>query len=102
MREYYNKIFKQYFYEQLIAARSKRNLTQAKMAEQLVMDERSYVNLDHGKSGCSALTLALFLIYFCDSPTEYLKELREAFEKDENYMPSQRFPYNPSVAASYR
>lgn len=56
------------------------------MAEQLIMDERSFINLDHGKSGCSALTLALYLIYYCEEPKEYLDELRQALEDADNHV----------------
>lgn len=56
--------------------------TQSQMASLLIMDERSYVDLDHGKSCCSALTLALFLIYCCNDPVSFLNGLREAFEKE--------------------
>lgn len=51
------------------------------MAAVLVMDDRSYVELDHGKSCCSALTLALYLIYCCENPTAFLTGLREVLEE---------------------
>ena len=56
------------------------------MANQLIMDDRSYINLDHGKSGCSALTLALYLIYCSDDPVKFLDELKAALENDENHV----------------
>ena len=82
MRKQYTGILKQFFYEQLIHTREERRLTQAQMAKLLEMDERSYVNLDHGKSGCSSLTLARFLIYCCDDPKTFLEQLRFAFEQE--------------------
>ena len=51
------------------------------MAHRLAMGSRSYVDLDHGKSGCSGLTLARFLIYVCKDPLSFLEELRHAFDK---------------------
>lgn len=48
------------------------------------MDPRSYVDLDHGKSGCSGFTLALFLIYVCDDPMSFLQDLRRALEGDDH------------------
>jgi len=54
--------------------------TQSKMAERLAMDERSYIDLDHEKTCCSAITLALFLVYICADVDAFLKELRCAFE----------------------
>ena len=46
------------------------------------MDDRSYIDLEHGKSCCSAVTLALFLIYVCDDIISFLADLRIAFESE--------------------
>ena len=51
-----------------------------KMAERLCMDERSYIDLEHGKNGCSVVTLALYLIYECPDVDDFLQKLREIFE----------------------
>ncbi len=51
------------------------------MAHRLAMAGRTYADLEHGKACCSAVTLALFLIYLCDDPQEFIKELKVAFEK---------------------
>ena len=82
MREQYNRILRQFFYERLIRVRYERHLTQAQMAGILAMEERSYVELDHGKNCCSSLTLVRFLIYCCDDPVAFLKDLRAAFERE--------------------
>ena len=50
------------------------------MAELLAMDDRSYADLEHGKSCCSAVTLGLYLAYACDDPVEFVKGLRQAIE----------------------
>lgn len=57
-------------------------MTQEQMAEALVMDVRSYQKLAHGISCCSALTLSLFLIYYCPDVDSFLSELKEAFENE--------------------
>ena len=54
--------------------------TQSQMADLLVMDDRSYAELDHGNSCCSALTLVLYLIYCCDDPLAFLDTLRKVLE----------------------
>jgi len=46
------------------------------MAKSLLMEARSYINLDHGKSGCSTLTLVLYLLYSLD----FLEKLRRDLE----------------------
>ena len=80
MRKQYTKILKDFFYEEITRARYNMGITQEEMAGRLSMASRTYVNLDHGKNGCSALTLALYLIYICEDPAIFLQKLRTAFE----------------------
>lgn len=85
MRKTYQSIFKKLFYTHLVRTRSSLELTQAQMARRLVMDDRSYIELDHGKSSCSALTLVLFMLYCCEDPMAFLEELRSAFAKENDH-----------------
>ena len=64
-------------------AESKKNLgyTQAKMAELLSINPRSYAYLTRGEILCSALTLVLFLLYCCADYTSFLEGLRSAFQQ---------------------
>ena len=80
MRKIYQGILKTYFHRTLIQRRADLQLTQSQMAEQLLMDERSYIDLDHGKSCCSALTLALFLAFICEDVLIFVEDLRYAFD----------------------
>lgn len=80
MRKLYCAILKKHFCKALIHARGQKKLTQAKMARLLCMEERSYIDLEHGKTCCSAITLALFLVYACEDAGKFLKELRLALE----------------------
>lgn len=80
MRRIYRNALKHHFHIQLIHIRAVTGLTQSEMAEKLAMDERSYIDLDHGKTCCSAVTLALFLVYVCDDVQGFLEELRHALE----------------------
>ena len=82
MRKHYTKVLKSFFHQQLFRSRVDLGITQEEMAYKLSMSSRTYVDLDHGKTGCSALTLALFLIYICDDPLDFLEELRDAFERE--------------------
>lgn len=84
MRKRYQNILKKHFHEQLVQTRAALNLTQSEMSGLLAMDDRSYIELDHGNSSCSALTLALFLIYCCPEPKRFLSELRQALETEAN------------------
>lgn len=80
MRRTYHTILKERFHRRLWYERIRLDWTQAEMAEQLHMDERSYSDLDTGKSCCSAVTLVLFLVYVCEDVALFLEELRNAFE----------------------
>ena len=84
MRKLYQKTFKKFFYNDLIKTRAKMKYTQAQMASLLEMDDRSYVELDHGNSCCSALTLVLYLIYCCNDPMAFLESLRKVLEATED------------------
>lgn len=82
MRKQYTQILKAHFHQKLFRSRVALDITQEEMASRLSMANRTYVDLDHGKTCCSALTLALFLIYICPEPMEFLEELRYAFENE--------------------
>lgn len=80
MRRIYRSVLKQHFHIRLVHIRDASGMTQAEMAQRLSMDDRSYIDLDHGKTCCSAVTLALFLVYVCDDVMGFLEELRHEFE----------------------
>lgn len=80
MRKLYRQILKNCFYRDLIRTRTELALIQSQMAGRLAMDDRSYINLDHGKSCCSAITLVLYLLYCCRDPVQFLEELRRELE----------------------
>lgn len=84
MRKQYTQVLKTHFHDQLFRSRVKLGITQEEMAQRLSMASRTYVDLDHGKTSCSALTLALFLIYICSDPVMFLEDLRNAFEEENN------------------
>lgn len=81
MRKQYEEVLKSFFHKKLFHRRDELGISQEEMAHRLAMSCRSYVDLDHGKSSCSGLTLALFLIYVCEDPISFLEGLRYAFEK---------------------
>ena len=80
MRKRYHEILKIWFQDKLVHQRDVSFMTQLEMSERLEMDERSYIDLEHGKTCCGAVTLALFLTFCCSDPMEVLEELRCAFE----------------------
>lgn len=84
MRKQYTQVLKVFFHQKLFRSRVDMGITQEEMAYRLSMASRTYIDLDHGKTCCSALTLALFLIYISTDPIAFLYELREAFENESN------------------
>ena len=84
MRKLYFTVLKKHFCSCLLHSRASLGLTQSKMGERLAMDERSYIDLEHGKSCCSAVTLAMYLVYLCSDVERFLEELRHAFEAEVN------------------
>ena len=83
MRSHHLKIFKAFFHEKLFRRRADMGISQDEMANRWEMGCRTYVDLDHGKTSCSALTLALFRIYICDDPLVFLNDLRHALENSD-------------------
>lgn len=44
------------------------------------MGNRSYIDLDHGKTYCGVITIMLFLLYVCVSLLDFLEELCEVLK----------------------
>lgn len=80
MRKQYKQVLRVYFRDKVFRARVELDISQEEMAHRLALFCRSYVDLEHGESCCSAVTLALFLMYFCQEPLVFLEGLRYAFE----------------------
>ena len=81
MRNTYRILIGKYFCQTVFTYRIQQDMTQVEMAERLCMDERSYIDLEHGKNGCSVVTLMLFLLYECSDVDNFLRELRDIFEE---------------------
>lgn len=81
MRKFYKSILQEKFLKYLYQYRNDSGDTFEKIAEKLVIEPRSLYDINSGKNSCSGLTLALFLIYCCTDPIEFLHELKFAFEE---------------------
>ena len=81
MKKCFYNAMKHFFRVQLIQTRNSLHLTQAQMARKLFVEDRSYAALESGESCCGALTLALFLVYCCETPDIFLKELRDILDR---------------------
>ena len=80
MRNHYKQVLKVYFHDKVFRAGVELNISQEEMAHRLGLSCRSYVDLDHGESCCSAVRLAVFLVFICKDPGLFLEELWYAFE----------------------
>lgn len=72
---------KKNFRNELITKRAELNLSQEQMAEKLNISLRSYSNLEHGISFCSALSLINF-VNNCDVDKEKLFAMFEKIIND--------------------
>lgn len=79
MRKAYQMLIREYFCRTIFEHRIQHNLTQAEMAERLCMDERSYIDLEHGKYGCSVVTLVLYMIFECPDIEKFLSDMERLF-----------------------
>lgn len=82
MRRQYTDTLKHFFHTKVKRSRKDLGITQEEMADRLLMAGRTYIDLEQGKNCCSALTLALYMIYVSSDPVQFLEELREVFELD--------------------
>ena len=80
MKEVYRSELKKILCSWIGITRISMNYSQEMMAEALLIDVRSYSDIDRGVSLCSTLTLMLFLVYYCPEPTALLGEIRTVFE----------------------
>lgn len=66
-----------YMTRRLTDAWKQAHLTQARFSEKLMMDTRSYADLEHGKSLCCTLTFIIYLVFFCKDVDAFIQDLRE-------------------------
>lgn len=75
MRKHYTRILKAFFARKLFQTRMENlKITQEDMASHLSMSCRSYVDLEHGNTSCSAVTLARFPLYLALYNTKQLRK----------------------------
>ena len=62
LRDHDKHLLQEFLSEQIGQFRAAHHYTQEQMAERLRVSPRSYIDLEHNKFGCSALTLISFLL----------------------------------------
>ena len=82
-RENMKKALQEIFPVELKQYRIKRGLSQEEMARLLMVAARSYINLEHGVTFPSALTLANYLLLLPEKEQEdLLRRLRSGVENE--------------------
>ena len=61
----------------LFSYRKDHRLSQEKLAGLLLIDRRSYVDLEHGEYLCCTLTLLCILTFCCEDTSALLQQFRE-------------------------
>ena len=92
MRKTYQRLIREYFCRTIFEYRIHEDLTQLQMAERLCMDERSYVDLEHGKNGCSVVTLVLYLVFECPDSDAFLLDLEKLYQQAAEDHQTDRVP----------
>ena len=60
----------------LAETRREQKLSQAKFSERLMVDARSYADLEHGECLCCTLTFVLFLLFCCKDRDALLLDMK--------------------------
>ena len=81
MRQEKDKIIKTVFRTLALKTRERLDLTQKEMANRLDMCERSYFDIEAGKTKCGTLTVLLLLMELED-PRGFLLDLKAAFDAE--------------------
>ena len=82
MRKQYIRILKVFFCRKVRTSRAELAISQEEITNRPIISARTYIDPDPTKNRCSALTLALYLIYVCNDPLAFLNELKQALEAD--------------------
>lgn len=82
MKKIYRSALQKCFRRELLQTGAQLRLTQSAMATRLAIDCRSYADLEHGRYCCSAVTLILYLAFYCKDPMQFLEEFKRKVEKE--------------------
>ena len=82
VRKVLHVAIKDYLQKKIVNFRMTNNLSQGKMADNLLMDLRSYVDIENGKSACSMVTFVVFILLVSPDCSEILGDLRRIIKKE--------------------
>lgn len=67
--------------ERFMLTRNDLGVSQIEFANDLEIDRRSYLDIEHRKNLCCTLTLLRFLCYYCDDPLAVIAECRKILDR---------------------
>lgn len=80
MRKIYYHVLQQHFHAHLTQTRIRLSLTHTEISERLLMGEHSDQTHQPRAYYCDAVTLVIYLVYYCEDVPDFLGELRSAME----------------------
>ena len=80
MQTEYQDILSELLRDYLLKYQEDLDLSDSQVAKIIGVTDEAYYDLLRGSLPCNNLALAGFLIYFCNNPSEFLTELRCAFD----------------------
>lgn len=80
MKEECYEELKDFLAKRMRKERKELGMTQAKMAEALDLDLRSYNNVENGRSLCSTVTFLLYLLNVCPDSDGLLEEIKKLMD----------------------
>ena len=86
MREAIQMALKSYLAAYMRETRKAQKLSQAKMAEILVMDTRSYADIEKARYLCSTITLIHFMLYVADDIVKAFEEIAVVVEDAKKHV----------------
>ena len=70
-----------YLGERFLLTRNDLNLSQMEFANELSIDRRSYIDIEHRKNLCCIITFLAYLCYHCEDVLALLDDCREILDK---------------------
>ena len=75
-------ILRKYMSQCLHKTRSDLKLSQAKFSEMLMIDPRSYFDLERGTNLCGTMTFIIYLAFYCNDVQGLIDDLRTILSRE--------------------
>ena len=72
---------REYFSKRFMLARNELHLSQLEFANDLSIDRRSYLDIEHRKNLCCIITFLTYLCYHCEDVPALINDCRNILDK---------------------